>query len=86
MDTTKAAHAAQDAENALKNYRRALLDSERASVARRDLPAGSSRAKVTTANARWGNAAEDRDRKRERVVLAVRELVANGVIRASEIV
>lgn len=35
---------------------------ERASARRRDLAAGSSRARVTTANARWSTACEARDR------------------------
>lgn len=43
-------------------YIRAVEASERASEARRALPPGSSRAKVTTANARWISAAEERDR------------------------
>lgn len=37
--------------------------SARASAARRDLPPGSPRAKVTSANARWSSAAEERDRQ-----------------------
>ena len=36
--------------------------SARAAAARRDLPPGSSRAKVTTLNARWSSLAEERDR------------------------
>ncbi len=48
-----------------------LADAERKSVAaslrRRELPPGSSRARVTTANARWMSAAEHRDRVLERV-------------------
>jgi len=36
--------------------------SEKASARRRSLPVGSSRARVTTANARWMRAAEARDR------------------------
>ena len=35
---------------------------ERASEARRALPPGSSRARVTTANARWAARCEERDR------------------------
>lgn len=35
---------------------------ERASEARRELPAGSTRAKVTTANARWARLCEAHDR------------------------
>lgn len=34
----------------------------KASEARQSLPAGSSRARVTSANARWSSAAEERDR------------------------
>ena len=44
------------------SYIKAADASSRASVARRDLPAGSSRAKVTTLNARWSSCAEERDR------------------------
>jgi hypothetical protein len=43
-------------------YIKAADASSRASVARRDLPPGSSRAKVTTLNARWSSLAEERDR------------------------
>lgn len=43
-------------------YIKAADASSSASAARRDLPAGSSRAKVTTLNARWSSMAEDRDR------------------------
>lgn len=46
-------------ERALKVATRA---SERACSARAALPPGSSRARVTTANARWMRAAEERDR------------------------
>lgn len=53
-------------------YIRAEEASLRASIVRRDLPPGSTRAKVTTANARWANAAEDRDRKGERIPTALR--------------
>ncbi len=41
---------------------RAEAKSRLAAEARAGLPAGSSRAKVTTANARWARAAERRDR------------------------
>ena len=43
-------------------YRAACLASHKASLARQALPMGSSRAKVTTANARWTSHAEERDR------------------------
>lgn len=36
--------------------------SERAMDRRMNLPSGSSRARITTANARWATAAEERDR------------------------
>jgi hypothetical protein len=43
-------------------YIKAADASARASAARRDLLPGSSRAKVTTLNARWSSLAEERDR------------------------
>jgi hypothetical protein len=46
-----------------KEYRRLAKQSAKASEARSALPAGSSRARVTTANARWMRAAEARDRR-----------------------
>lgn len=53
---------------------RMLREAERAvartSAVRRDLPPGSSRAKVTSANARWSRACEERDR----VLAALAEL------------
>lgn len=56
---------------ALTKARKALADaqakSDRAVEARAALPAGSSRARVTTANARWMRAAEARDRAQELV-------------------
>ena len=42
----------------------------KASAARAALPAGSSRAKVTTANARWSTKCEQRDRVEARLVAA----------------
>lgn len=42
-------------------------DSERAMIARAKLPSGSSRARVTTANARWSQCAEARERVRARI-------------------
>ena len=47
---------------AAKAYKAAVLASRKASERRFNLPAGSSRAAVTTANARWKSAAEERDR------------------------
>ena len=43
-------------------YIKATDASVRVSAARRDLTPGSSRAKVTTLNARWSSLAEERDR------------------------
>ena len=50
--------------------RKAQAASERAMDARGALPPGSSRARVTTANARWASAAEHRDRVRDALHLA----------------
>ena len=50
----------------IRKLERALASAEtkvrKASETRRALPVGSSRAKVTTANARWSTACEARDR------------------------
>lgn len=46
----------------LRQYKAASVQSAKASAAREALPAGSSRAKVTTANAKWARAAEERER------------------------
>ena len=59
-------------------YLKAAGASKRASEARRDLPAGSSRAKVTTANARWISAAEERDRSA--ALLTPEDRVAVGLL------
>ena len=52
----------------LRELARRLESAERAAiktaVARAALPAGSSRARVTTANARWASCCEERDRQR----------------------
>lgn len=47
---------------ASKPLARAAAKSAKASEARAALPPGSTRARVTTANARWARAAEERDR------------------------
>jgi hypothetical protein len=61
----------------LKNLRRDLARAEKASLkaaeARSKLPPGSSRACVTTANARWMRAAEHRDRMLATVQAAERD-------------
>lgn len=46
----------------LRDLRRAEKDVQRTSERRRALPPGSTRARVTTANARWSTACEARDR------------------------
>ena len=46
----------------LRDYLAACRASQKACDARAALPIGSSRARVTTLNARWSNAAEERDR------------------------
>jgi len=52
---------------------RAEAKSQRLSDARSRLPAGSSRARVTTANARWARAAEAREEVRRRLEEAKRK-------------
>jgi hypothetical protein len=47
----------------LREYLAACRASQKACDARAALPPGSSRARVTTLNARWANAAEERDRR-----------------------
>jgi aspartate aminotransferase-like enzyme len=56
----------------IRAYRAAVRASEKATEARAALPPGASRARVTTANARWMRHAEARDHLR-------RELEALGV-------
>lgn len=60
-----------DVIEAWKRLDAAQKASEKAAEARAALPAGSTRAKVTTANARWANAAEDRDRKEAAYIAAL---------------
>ncbi|MCB9507993.1 MAG: hypothetical protein H6697_10040 [Myxococcales bacterium] len=47
---------------AAKNLVAAQKATEKAGAARHALPPGSTRARVTTANARWASQAEERDR------------------------
>jgi len=55
--------AIEDAlQQARKRHAAQAERTERASEARRALPAGSPRAKLTTANARWKREAEERER------------------------
>jgi hypothetical protein len=65
----------------LKELRAALCDlikaeedSMRLCIARGAMPVSSTRAKATTAEARWARAAEDRDRKLRRVSELVSQL------------
>ncbi len=55
-----------------RQHAAAAKRAEKASEARRLLPIGSTRARVTTANARWASAAGERDRIKD-------ELAALGV-------
>lgn len=59
--------SAADLATLLKKYLEAQKSSERAMEARMKLAAGSTRARSTTANARWAQAAEGRDRLQEAV-------------------
>lgn len=64
--------------NKIARLERALADAQAASLRamdrRRALPPGSSRARVTTANANWARAAEHRDRCAARLDAARAEL------------
>lgn len=68
-------------EQRIKRLEKALAAAQRKSMkaaeARARLPAGATRARVTTANARWARAAEERDRI-ERELRAAREEVQGG--------
>ena len=58
------AHTDEDAfVSADPTYRRMAADSATKAKRRAALPAGSTRARVTTANANWARAAEARDRR-----------------------
>jgi hypothetical protein len=63
-----------------KAYAVAQRASATAADARGALPAGSSRARVTSANARWASAAEDRDRKAAACAEAVAEAFGRGLL------
>lgn len=54
-------------------------ESARAADARSELPPGSSRKRVTTANARWMRKAEARDLARMQLVDAIRRASLGGV-------
>jgi hypothetical protein len=57
----------------LRQYKAVSAQSAKVSAAREALPAGSSRAKVTTANARWARAAEERERLFEVITHQLKE-------------
>lgn len=59
---------------AVRDLQRAARDSLKWAERRAALPLGSSRARVTTANARWAQAAEERDRCEKRVAEILRGL------------
>jgi len=46
----------------IREFEQAAMKSMRLCRARSELPAGSTRARITTANARWARAAEERGR------------------------
>jgi len=71
MDARTHLDAAKDIARLAKLYAQAVEQSERASDVRAALPIGSSRARVTTANARWMSAAENRDRIMNSLVKAM---------------
>jgi hypothetical protein len=60
-----------------KQYADAVKDSAKWAERRRSLPPGSTRARVTTANARWAQAAEHRDRLQEELA-AMRAKTGGG--------
>lgn len=57
-----------------KELKKAQAKSLKCAAARHRLPIGSSRARVTTANARWASAAEERDKLQEKVERLEKEL------------
>lgn len=59
---------------------RAERDSQKATEARASLPPGSSRARVTTANARWMRKAEHRDRLARQLGELIAEDVTGAII------
>lgn len=65
--------ALADAAASLRDLAAAEAKVERASETRRSLPPGSSRARVTTANARWSTACEQRDRVQRIAAAALSE-------------
>ena len=64
----------------LKRYIDAQAASTRAQDARGAMPGGSTRARVTTANARWAQLAEGRDRVKEHVERHLAELVRPAAV------
>lgn len=64
----------------LKRYIDAQATSTRAQDARAAMLPGSTRARVTTANARWAQLAEGRDRIKEHIEAMLRELVRPAAV------
>lgn len=68
--------------NEIKQLEKALADAQRKSIKcaerRHALPPGSSRARVTTANANWARAAEHRDRCSDRLDAAKAKLASES--------
>jgi hypothetical protein len=56
-----------------KSWAKAIQDSERASKIRAALEPGASRARITSANAKWSTAAEHRDRCEANLVRALEQ-------------
>ena len=62
VGVTKAHLRARAIEELCREYQRACVSVLKTSAARAAIPPGGSRARVTTANARWSTACEHRDR------------------------
>lgn len=58
---------------ALRDYRKSVADSARCAAVRSSLDPSSTRARLTSANARWSRAAEERDRIAGRIEALVQE-------------
>jgi hypothetical protein len=70
--------------NEIEHLERRLAEAQEQSLAwaerRRALPPGSSRARVTTANANWARAAEHRDRCRDRLDAAMARVAKSAPV------
>jgi hypothetical protein len=74
------AEIAEDLRRELERYLDAQAASTRAQDARAALPPGSTRARVTSANARWAQLAEGRDRLKEHIEQRLVELVRPAAV------